>query len=109
MSNRYLRKRSGTSLATESDKSTALNGRDLASFLAEEDQGVLDVWTSNMSKTHKSTFSQLKNDDSGKLSLELQGLLRFRGLQYRIGNWEPILSMRCREVRPHLPSNHTLY
>lgn len=87
-------------------KSTALNGRELALFLAERDQEVLEIWMSHMSPTHKSTFSQLRKDDDGKLGRKVHDLLRFRGLQYQYhdGNWERILSMRCREVRSSLTS-----
>lgn len=78
--------------------SVALNGRDLASLLGETDREVVNIWTSNMTKTHKSTFRRLKEDDDGKLSRVLQDVLRFRGLRYGAGNWDPILAMRCREV-----------
>jgi hypothetical protein len=88
-------------------KSVALNGRDLASFLGETDKEVVNVWTSNMSDTHKSTFGQLRNDGDGSLRRTLQNLLRYRGLQYKAGNWAPILEMRCREVRLHLPVDLT--
>ena len=89
-------------------RSIALNGRDLASLLGETDQAVVDVWTSNMTKTHESTLRRLRKDDDGKLSLALQEVLRFRGLQYGAGNWDPIIAMRCREVRVLPPSDPTL-
>lgn len=89
-------------------RSTALNGRDLASLLGETDREVVDVWTSNMTKTHESTFRRLSKDDDGRLSWALQEVLRFRGLQYDVGNWDPILAMRCREVRVPSPSDRIL-
>ena len=61
-----------------------------------------------MAKTQESTLRRLRKDDDGKLSLALQEVLRFRGLQYGAGNWDPIVAMRCRKVRVLLPSNPTL-
>lgn len=83
-------------------ESLRLNGQDLDLFLQENDQEVLEkVWMSNenMSVTHQRTYRRLRQDDCGRLRCAVQEVLQYRGLQCVAGNWEPILTMRCREVR----------